>query len=272
MKLAVILPTRNKSGLCGSAIRAFQHLESAQNEVFYFIRIDSDEANAYGGLSLMPSVCCIYDNAPPTPAEKVMDIINCRSFKEFDPDAHVLMSDDVLPLTFQWDAYIAGAIEQGHDAFCWQEASDPKNTGYIVLSKKYVGRMPSYLPLWFPFWFSDNWRAEVHFMAFGKPMPIITNLCLGGKRGKTYGMQDLEFWFDFFIKTRRVRIREAEQMAKNWDIPFNLNMQILSHFEKCDAEQKTRYELYENSFAGNPSPLHAEAKKRAQDFLNQGMI
>lgn len=270
MKLAVIIPTRSKPDLLNVVIGAFRHLASEENDIKFFVRIDNDEWYDYYDVFVRrakPDTSILPLDAPLVPAEKVMDIINSLAFKEFDPDVHLVMSDDILPLTFHWDRIIAAVVNDNIHAFCWQEAGDPTNTGYIILSKKYVSAMASYLPLWFPFWFSDTWRAEVHQMAFGSPMPIIQNLCLGGRRGKTYGMQDVDFWFDFFAKTRKVRVKEAEILSKNFGLFFIESGIKMYEFHIWDESQKTRYKAYEQRFGGDHSPQYAEAKKRAEDYL-----
>ena len=270
MKLAVILPTRGKPDMCAACIRSFQHLESGNNDVRYFVRVDTDEKSIYWNVAQRlhgDKVEFIIEDAPITPAEKGLSVVNSQNFKDFDPDVHVMMSDDVLPLTFHWDAVIVAAIEQIGDAFCWTEAGDPTNTGYIVLSKKYVKAMPSYLTAWFPFWFSDRWRAEVYMMVFGRNMPIVSNLVLGGKRGKTHGMQDVGFWFDFFAKTREDRLKEAEVLARNLGLRFGVSVKLLEHLEQWDEAQKERCKDYEQNFGGNPSARYLEAKSRAEKYL-----
>jgi len=268
MKLAVLLPTRNKPHLLQACIESFRHLASDENEVKFFVRADVDDNVYYRHVKLnaKEDVTFLFGD-PLIPTMKVLDIINSEEFKRFDPDIHIIMSDDVLSLTFHWDRVIVATVESGQDAFCWEEAGDPHNTGYIVLSKKYVQAMPSYLTTWFPFWFSDTWRAEVHLMAFGKPMPIIRNLKLGGRRGKTHGMKDVKFWFDFFAKTRFDRVREAEILAENFGIPLTIAPHITKQFDIWDQYQLEKCKTYEQCFGGNPSSCYAEAKKRAENYL-----
>ena len=269
MKQAVILPTRGKPDMLRTVVMAFQHLESTENDVRYFVRIDEDERQIYADIIEKPlnRVECLVKSAPLTPAEKSLDIINSVAFKDFDPDVHVLMSDDVLPLSYCWDGIITKAIELGHLAFCWQEAADPHNQTYIILAKKYVEAMPSYLTTWFPFWFSDMWRNEVHRMVFGRSMFIVENLKLGGKRGKTHGFSDAAFWFNFFARTRIDRWNEARQLANNLGVAFDEGSIQWDGFKKWDEFQKGRFYYYETRFGGNHSHNYLQAKKRAENYL-----
>lgn len=268
MRIGIILPTRNKPHLLRACIESFRHLASDGNDVKFFVRADNDDNVYYRHVKLNAEEDVHFVLGEPLiPTMKVLEIVDSPYFKEFDPDVHVLMSDDVLPLTFHWDSVISAAVKSGEDAFCWEEAGDPHNTGYIVLSKKYVLAMPSYLTTWFPFWFSDTWRAEVHLMAFGKPMPIIHNLKLGGRRGKTHGMKDIEFWFKFFAKTRIDRIEEAKVLAKNFNIPLALSSCPTMRFDIWDQYQLEKCKSYERLFGGYPSSQYAEAKQRAENYM-----
>lgn len=218
----------------------------------------------------MPShIFVIIDQAPLTPAEKSLEIINNNSFKTFAPDVHVLMSDDVMPLTWHWDEVINMAVSQGLDAFCWEEQGDPNNQTYLILTKKYAEALVSYLPIWFPFWFSDTWRNEIYIMVFHKSMPIVRDLKIGGKRGKTHGLQDVEFWFDFFARTRPQRIKEAEVLANNLGIEFKHENIPMDFFLKWDESQKYHFDRYMYVFSSNPSAQYSKAKIRALLHLHQ---
>ena len=104
-------------------------------------------------------------------------------------------------------------------------------------------------------------------MAFGKNMPIVSNLVLGGKRSKTHGMQDVSFWFNFFQETRKDRLKEAEILAKNLQIPFGVPLGLMDHFHNWDVAQCKRYADYKKTFSGNPSARYAEAKELAENYL-----
>lgn len=271
MKIAVIIPTRNKPDMLLAVITAYSHLASGNHNVEYFVRIDTDEYDWY-----VPVVTSIIDrgghvqlaDAPLVPAMKVLDLVEWDAFKKFDPDAYVLVADDVFPLAQHWDDIIASVIESSKiDAFCWQESGDPHNTSYLIMSKKYVKALPAYLPTWFPFWFVDTWHAEVHLMAFNKPLPIITNLPIGGKRGKTYGMRDLKFWFNFFSSTRPDRIKEAKTLAANFGLEFTYHPDMIEYFKRRDAAQLAKSAEYEEKFAGEANPRYDEAKTRAEEHI-----
>lgn len=269
MRIAVLIPTRGKPEALRTTIGAFQHLESGQHDVRYFVRVDKDEEELYLPFfnQPLPKIYFMFADAPLTPVQKTLDILDNVFFKDFDPDVHVLMSDDIFPMTMHWDITIGGVIHRGIGAFCWEEWGDPANQTYIVLDRHYVDRMPVYLPTWFPFWFSDSWRNEVHMMVFKRAIPIISNLKLGGKRGKTYSMRDLDFWFDFFAHTREDRICEAAEMTKRHGIDFNPRSIPMNHFLLWDEGQRLQIHRYHESMAGAQSPQYEAAKMRAEKHL-----
>ena len=179
---------------------------------------------------------------------------------------YIQACDDAYPLAFQWDRLIAGAAQM--PAFSWQECNDPSNATYLVLSDKWVQAVGRFYPEYFPFWFADTWLAEVYALAFAKPIGVVNQLQMGGKRGSTQGMRELAFWFEFFAATRGERVREATQIAKAYG--FSLNMaerqEQLRAMEAGDKYQLGRVSMYEQAFKANlgvPSPVYEAAKFKA---------
>ena len=128
------------------------------------------------------------------------------------------------------------------------------------------------LPEYFPFWFGDTWVAEVYELAHCRPLPIIQNLPWGGKRGKTRGMRDLEFWFDFFAATRIERIAEARGVAFANSVKFDPPQAMLDDMKRRDAEQRARVPQFNEAFgadAGEPSETYLNMKATAQQWLRE---
>jgi hypothetical protein len=93
---------------------------------------------------------------------------------------------------------------------------------------------------------------------------------MGGKRGKTQGMRDLPFWFDFFARTRVERIREAEKVAREWGYTVDVlrdRREQLEFLEQCDRNQLIRIKDYERIFnadRGEPSEVYKQVKAKAE--------
>ena len=193
MKIAVVLPSRGHPVRLHAVITALDHLASGQHEVSYHVVADDDDDDTQAmGKGPKP---WIHMHSGPTTIGLHARINNVVRVLVIDlyVDAVTFIADDTFPLAMNWDARIAGGIEQGLCAFAWQELNDPQNVTYPVLSRIWLKTLGYAFPEWFPFWFADTWIASVHQLAFAKSFPIVQNLSLGGKRGKTRGLRDLKF-------------------------------------------------------------------------------
>jgi hypothetical protein len=189
----------------------------------------------------------------------------------YPADIYSQACDDAFPLCQHWDALFAGAKDL--PAFGWKESNDPGNCTYPVISERWREAVGRFYPEYFPFWFADTWIGEVFNLAFAKPIPIVNQLALGGKRGQTQGMRDLAFWFRFFAATRVERIAEAERIARAYGFTLDCKRERvaeIARFEQGDLYQAGRVPQYEASFnanLGEPSPRYLRAKAVAEAWM-----
>ena len=182
-------------------------------------------------------------------------------------DIYMQACDDSFPLAFHWDRLMVGA--QQIPAYSWQECNDPSNATYLVISETWRAAVGRFYPEYFPFWFADTWIAEVYTLAFAKPIGVVNQLQMGGKRGRTQGMRELRFWFEFFAATRIERMAEAVAVARAHGFSVNPERdraEQLAQMRAGDAYQLTRCAAYEASFSANlgePSTVYKAAKFRA---------
>ena len=264
MKITVGLPSRNRPAGLVSVLTALDALASGLHEITYAVIVDDDDSTT--PRHLLPQNAHILSG----PREKLVAARFNEAMEAFPADMYMQACDDSFPLAFKWDVLLHGAREL--PAFSWQECNDPANATYPVISERWRKAVGRFYPEYFPFWFADTWIAEVYNLAFAKPIGVVNQLQMGGKRGQTQSMRDLEFWFDFFAATRVERIAEAVAVAKAFGFSLNVEKDRQNELQRMkagDTYQKGRIALYEGALgAGNePLEVYINAKRKAEEWL-----
>lgn len=272
MKIAVLIPTRNRTRRLVAAITMFEEQAKGNHDVTYHLIADADDENSCKIAALMmrdiePKIVWHVDTD-----RRVQHRVN-QALKSIDAEAYIIWADDLFCVTRHWDEIVHLAMtEHGLKAFAWTEQSDPANHTATTLSRQYVDAMANPHPGYFAFWFGDTWIAEVFELAHGEAMPIVQDLQVGGQRGTTAGMRDLAFWFDFFAATRTERIDQAIELAHALGIKLEDRGQILADMERRDLWQKGRVPMYEEVFGAGgdkrePSETYLRLKADADAWL-----
>lgn len=274
MKITVGLPSRNRPAGLLSVLKCFDALATGANEITYAVILDDDD---YVTLEQFEH----WEKSGMLPAgvrrfvAPRLKTVNARfndAIAECPADVYSQACDDSFPLAFHWDKLLAGAIER-IPCFSWQECNDPANATYLVISERWRAAVGRFYPEHFPFWFADTWIAEVFNIAFAKPIAVVNQLQMGGKRGATQGMRELAFWFEFFAATRTERIAEATALAKAHGFALNAERdraEILAQMRAGDAYQIARVPMYEAAFKSNlgePSEVYKAARYRAEVWM-----
>lgn len=273
MRITIPMPSRNRPAGLLSVLTALDALATGQNQITYVLIIDADDeatrqcVKQWFDMELLPpNVHTVIGQR-----DKILNARMNEIVGTFPADIYCVLPDDGFPLTQGWDAMFAGLSEL--PAFAWQEKNDPGNATFIAISERWrqaTGRM---FPEYFPFWFADTWIMEVHLLAFAKPIGVVQQLQMGGKRGQTQGMRDLPFWFDFFAKTRTERIKEAVAVAKEFGFTLDVErdrQDQLKALLEADEYQKQRAPVYAQARGDGADPetdLYREAKARAEAWL-----
>lgn len=264
MKITAIMPSRNRPlGMLG-VISAYQALSTGNHDITYVVILDKDDTDSINQTDLFDKVNVMIGERDRT--------VNARfneACKKFPGDVYIQLCDDAYPLAFHWDAMVYALKDI--PAYSWQEKNDPTNATYIAMSHKWYSAIGRFYPEYFPYWFADTWIAEVFALAFAKPIGVVNQLQVGGKRGKTHSMRDVKFWFDFFAATRVERVKEAELLARAYG--FTLNMKDrqdqIKQMLEGDLYQQTQVERYEAMFGSKepPSALYVACKEIAENHI-----
>lgn len=279
MKIAVITTSRNRPAGLVTVVNALEALRAkkAGHEVRYFIRLDDDDFASPHAIRFLPEgTKPIFGPRTATLGQSWNDALD-ESMK-WDWDAVTFFPDDVIPLTPHWDECFRILIEdQKIPGCCWTDASDPQQPSYFILTRKYLEALGGRTSTeFFPFWFDDTWVSEVHKLAFGTKIPIVSDMFIGGFNGATTSMWDLKFWTEFWIATRVLRIAQAQKLRQAFNAPEPDMQPIMSLLHELDKAwdlpvggYATRIERIEaeRGEKGPRTPRYLEAKERAEDWL-----
>jgi hypothetical protein len=259
MQFHIIMPSRGNPIGLSAVTRCMQSLQSGVHDVKYTWIFDEDdpEFSEYFRLSLAAKA---ESNIAPGDANLYARVNAVAEAN--DDECSVIVNDDVFPLTHHWDR-LAALINC--PVFCWQEQAMPSQANYPFIHRLWRKKQGYISNDLFPFWFADSWLNEVFIMAVGQPIPIIEPLKLGGIRGKTKCLRDLRFWFNFYARTRHIRVNEAMAIRGS-----EINMDVIKEFEKFDALHLANAKLYTDiSMVPNsqPSRRYVLAKQRAEMML-----
>lgn len=241
MKITVPLFSRNRPASMLAVLTSLDALSTGHHEITYPLIVDEDDAETLRHLNHWLTAGLLPKGAVPMIGQRDR-VLNARMnaiAAQFPADAYFFAPDDGYPLAQHWDTIFAAAHQQGLPAWAWQEKNDPQNVTFICVSEKWRATLGRAFPEYFPYWFADTWIAEVHLLCFAKPIAVINQLGMGGKRGTTQGMRDLRFWFEFFAHTRKERLEEAKKLGRAYG--FTVHESERAHFiaqlEQIDAVQ-----------------------------------
>jgi hypothetical protein len=274
LKITVPIPSRNRPAGLFAVITSLDALATGSHEIHYPLILDEDDEITLAQLSSWQDAWMLPDNVHPLigKRDKVLNARMNDAANLYPADVYCFAPDDGFPLTQHWDNVFLAAHEQNMPAWAWIEMNDPGNCTFVCLSEKWRNALGRSFPDYFPYWFADTWTAEVHLLAFGKRIPFVHQLRMGGKRGKTQGMRDLAFWFNFFAHTRNERIVEAQKLASAYGIAFDISerARFIQELEKEDAKHLGDVPECEARLGANltpPTKIYLDAKARAEAMM-----
>lgn len=266
--IAVLVLTRGRPAGLVAAVQALHATASGDVPVQYVLCCDDDDPTIDQSVAMLEHLPITVSRNPRPDALGTAWNLGARAAGEWD--MALLTGDDTVPACRDWDWQMAARDDL--PAFAWQEANDPTNVTYPVVSRRWFDAVGgAMVPAWFPYWFNDTWLNEVHILAFGAPMPIIEDLPMAGRRGTTREMREVAFWFSVFAATRGMRVAQAAEVARAFGREAVPNRHA-DFFARWDAEQMSRVPLYNKAFGADtvpPTPRYLRLRAKAEQLLER---
>lgn len=266
MKISVLIPSCGRDTL-STVIGSMHMLASKKNEIRYCIGLDEpiESFRTPQGSKVSFSI---------SPRPNGLGAIYNRLAAESPADMYCLFADDIIPLTVGWDEVIAIVHKQApHNIMAWFDTTQAMMPTYpIVPHSWYALNNNKIFTDYFPYWFDDTWLAEVYKMATGNDILIPKQLMFGGEKGNTNNMRELPFWWQFFSRTRKLRMDEAKALHDKAGCGNDFSMTCQEVIRAgLDRDNDFRKRLPAIEAAGGtlsePRSEYLAAKSRAQQIL-----
>lgn len=278
MKITVPMFSRNRPAGLLSVLTSLDALATGSHEITYALIVDDDDNKTLNHLDAWQKDKLLPENAIVHMGrrDKTLNARMNEAMNAYPADYYTFLPDDGFPLAQHWDTMFDGLKEL--PAFAWCEKNDPQNATFLAISERWRKATGRGFPEYFPFWFSDTWLMEVHLLAFAKPIGIVQQLGMGGKRGKTQGMRDLPFWFDFYHQTRCERVDDAVKVAKEWGFTLDVEkdrkdqLKILDERDQLQMANASKYlDLYKDD-KSEPHQVYVNAKANADAWMRSKQV
>ncbi len=213
------------------------------------------------------------------------DVITCGGRVKqladlLDVDIYVAIVDYYFPLTQYWDNTLRQVMAGGGvEIACMNFAPSPQAMHITCCSKRWMSLANKYEPEIFPFWFSDQWRVEMHCFVFNKAPPIYEGINVGGQHSnRTQNMHDIDFWWGLFHALRPRRLREAYEVYKGYGMTAPTFEEFIAArrdqidlFMRVDAGKRRQLEAYQRDFGqqGEPSEKYSRVKANADALIER---
>lgn len=267
MKIGVCLVSRGSPASLEMVIRGLKLLASEENNIKYVVGIDDDDlATGVRMQRAFDNDNSVMLSISPRPLS-VGSIWN-KCVKAIDAEVYMLVGDDTLCLTQNWDQMLV-LISKKHMVTSAHCAFSPDSAVFPIFRKEWLDAAGYLFPEHFPFWFNDTWWQELSNFTFGEKTTVYRDISFGGKVGKTQNMRDVDFWWGFFNATRIVRLKEAAIIRQKLFLPAVDLLELLQHWRERDTAMRKRIPEFENANLSNtaPSERYAKIKQNAAQYL-----
>lgn len=213
MKIAVLIPSRNRPRMLSAVITALHELKSGENEIIYRVGCDEDDAETK---QLLLDYTQVFDYPIGFLCDQEQGTIGAiwnKLAQTVEADIYSCMIDDAFPISPHWDREMVNLAKK-YQAFTWFEVSAPHNAGYPTCTKEWLNKVGYIVPEHFPFWFMDTWFVEMVQFVTNEGVPASQRMALYSKQEETQNLRDLQFWWDFFRATRPMRLRAAHKLLE----------------------------------------------------------
>jgi hypothetical protein len=264
VNITVVIPSRGRVRGLSAVIYGLHFLESGKHNVTYGVACDDDDPET--------SDFCKQESKRVRLAYRIGkrhtsmgEMVNTMA-QLIPADVYLVINDDVLCLSNNWDDVIAQAAEKTpHGVFWWTSACE-QQVLFPIVTEKWRAAAGGIFSDFFPFWYDDLCLVELWTMTTDAESIILPiNIC-DKPRTVTHRMRELTFWQKVYNGTRKLRVQKAYEMAeklglKRPDSPQHLAALLNLHLRRVSDEW---INLIEHNQGDKNPPDAAYLKKRAE--------
>lgn len=263
----VLIPSRGRPTQLAAALTSLNMCLSGENNVWFCVACDDDDTDTQQLLRRMRADMPLNIRIGPRP-ESLGSVANDLA-AHWPADAYAVFGDDLLCVSYGWDALVAKAVRETPHGVFWWTSSSGVETYVPIITEKWRAAAGFIFTEHFPFWFDDLWLQELWIMATQTP-PQVLPIKLVDKPQATIRMRELRFWQDFYARMRGERVRHGRQIAAALGIPEpvigpmlaeRLNALTVSDEFLADIERRNHADT------GEPSEMYLRTRARAEELM-----
>lgn len=273
--IGVYVPTRGRHHLAVSTLNMWQHLAADAGNIRFLMGVDHDDEDAKKFIPGDSLKIHTFDESVVTCGGRVKAMADM-----LDVDIYLAIVDYYTPLTQYWDNTLRQLMAAGgNEIVNLTYAPAPTAFHITACSKRWMALANRFEPEIFPFWFSDQWRVEMHSYVFNKPPMTYSDVVIGGAHSqRTHNMHDVDFWWGLFHALRPRRLREAYEVYKGYGMTaptfekfVDSRRDHIDLFVRVDEGKRRQLASYQQNFGqlGTPVEKYKRAKADAEALIER---
>ena len=264
--------------LLATALTSMRYLESGDNTVHYYVIYDDDDEETHDFCQKLRNSNFPLGYRRGPRFETMGGVINQVAEYAHDndkSDVYLVINDDTLCLSLNWDRYISEAVEKTPYGVFWWKNALPVETLFPIVTEKWRQAAGGMFTDHYPYWFDDLCLIELWMMATDQEA-IFLDCTLIDKPVHTHRMRDLRFWQQVYNKTRPMRVEKAVEIAEKLGLPKPRMLQTFAkmidkEFSGMTSDRLREIELSQGDVKITPDPSYLKVKARMKAFMDNNV-
>ncbi len=287
-RIAILTATRGRPEKLKRMLQGMGVSVADKSRVSHWIAADEDDLDTinlvrFGQLERLTGYP-VHLHVGPKP-RKLPDVWNgvWRAARQ-DGDIFIGFTDDYEVRSHGWDEQVRRALGVYDDGIAIAHLPDPTSPNVITIicaTARVFEELGYFVVPYFPYWFADSWMDNIATMIQRRIRIDIEVGPQDGSRGRTQGMRNLRFWFDFSHQMLGER-REMAEKLRRLAYPIGSPKYIQSrqneeelirawqaYFDQVSLDRLDEIEKNNADALGPPSATYLAIEEEARQHLKQ---
>lgn len=268
--ITVILPSRGRVRGLSTVITGMHFLESRKHNVKYGVVCDDDDPDTSNWCkSVQSEIPLAYVCGPRRRA--MGEMINDMA-ERMPADVYLVINDDVLCLSLNWDQVIADALTKTPHGVFWWTSECEQQVLFPIVSHKWKEAAGGVFSDFFPFWYDDLCLVELWTMTTSEENIMLPIKICDRPNTRTHRMRELKFWQKVYNGTRKLRVKKAYEIAEKLGLekpqaPDKIAVLLDLHMRRVSDEWIQRIEDNQGD-KSPPDAAYLKKREEAERLLN----